>query len=342
MRYTLVENEGFSSITALVDGELLVATSEHPNYKAILSAVVEGVEAGLSDLFDVSKAVAKRFQRISERVTVAAGQVYFDGELVDNSLTKQILRFMDDGEEDFQPLVNFFEKVATNPQEHSREQLFRWLQQHDFPIDADGDIIAYKGVRVGSDGVYTSISRGPAVVNGESVNGYVPNPLGATVEMPRNSVAWNPSVGCSTGLHAGTWSYAKGFAQGAVLKVKINPRDVVSVPTDCADQKVRVCRYRVLEVTQTEITSSYYRSDNDFVEGPDGDYAEFDSPESSLVEGACWEDGDLTVAIKYSGSEYVYVDVPRSVFNDFKASESKGKFYNENIKGQYDTQVSYF
>ena len=33
-----------------------------------------------------------------------------------------------------------------------------------------------------------------------------------------------------------------------MLKVHINPRDVVSVPTDAQGEKVRVCRYRVVEI----------------------------------------------------------------------------------------------
>lgn len=332
MRFTLVENDGFASVTVLSNGELLVATNEHPNFKTIVACAIAGEYDGIEDLFDVSRAVAKKFEKHSERVSIANGQVYFDGEIVDNALTKQILRFMEDGVEDFKPLVNFFEKIAVNPNPHSREQLFRWLQNHDFPIDADGDIIAYKGVRKDGAGNYTSISQGPAIVNGESVRGYVPNPLGAIVEMPRNTVEFDPAVGCSSGLHAGTWSYASGFAQGAVLKVKINPRDVVSVPTDCADQKVRVCRYTVLEVTEQEIKSSFYALDEDVYE--DENYAEF-APDSSLIASVWWENGTMNVEL-HSGVDYDYEGVPYDVFTDFRDASSAGQFYNANIRGRYN------
>lgn len=36
-----------------------------------------------------------------------------------------------------------------------------------------------------------------------------------------------------------------------------------------------------------------------------------------------------------SGSVYSYDDVPLQVFEDFKAADSKGKFLNEHIKGDY-------
>jgi hypothetical protein len=254
IKYNLVkfQDSDEANLTVFVGGEMYVATDTHPNFTAILVKVAEGDES-VVDLFDVSKTAEKRFDRLSERVTVSNGRIYFDGEEVDNALTSQVLRFIDGGVEDFNPLVKFFEKVMTNPNGHSREQLYRWLARYDFTITDEGDFIAYKGVKVvEADHKYDSISHGRAVSNGVEYNGAIPNPLGAVVEMPRGDVQFDPSVGCHTGLHAGTWGYASNFAQGAVLTVVINPRDVVSVPTDCQDQKLRVCRYVVKEVTEVK------------------------------------------------------------------------------------------
>ena len=63
--------------------------------------------------------------------------------------------------------------------------------------------------------------------------------------MPRGEVQHDPESGCSTGLHVGTYAYAQGYARAALLTVHVNPRDVVSVPTDCDAEKMRVCRYVV-------------------------------------------------------------------------------------------------
>jgi hypothetical protein len=41
-----------------------------------------------------------------------------------------------------------------------------------------------------------------------------------------------------------------------------------------------------------------------------------------------------------SGGVYLYLDVERSVFNDFVASESAGKFFVANIKDDYEFQRS--
>jgi hypothetical protein len=142
------------------------------------------------------------------------------------------------------------ENVMANPQVESREQFYRWIDNHDFPIDDNGNIVAFKGVRKDGKGGYTSISSGTAFVNGVENNGYIPNALGDIVTMPRSEVEFNPRVACHKGLHAGTWKYAKDFSQGAVMHVRINPRDVVSVPNDSSSQKVRVCRYEVISFAE--------------------------------------------------------------------------------------------
>ncbi|QIN94105.1 RIIB lysis inhibitor [Streptomyces phage Wakanda] len=283
VKYNLVGNGDEANITVVVGGEMYVATGTHANFDSILDKARAG-DTSVVDLFDISKTAEKRFERLSERVTVANGRIYFDGEEVDNALTTQVLRFIDSGVEDFGPLVAFFEKVMTNPNEHSREQLYRWLQRYEFTITDEGDFIAYKGVRtVEDEHKYESISRGKAISNGVEFDGAIPNPLGAVVEMPRGKVQHDPSVGCHTGLHAGTWSYASGFAQGAVLTVVINPRDVVSVPTDCEDQKLRVCRYTVQEVTEVKYSAPVVSFDDE----DDEDYC-YECGENGC-EGECME-----------------------------------------------------
>lgn len=244
-----------ASVTAFIDGEMYVADNTHPNWKQILNGLDDG-DTSVTDLFDISAVAVKRFDRLSERVSVANGRVFFDGEEVDNALTKKVAEFVNAGVENFKPLVKFFENVMVNPNEHSREQLYVWLTRHDFPINDDGHILAYKGVKA-DDSKFVSINTGTATVDGVVHNGAIPNHVGAVVEMPRGEVEDNSGVGCATGLHAGTWDYASKFARGAVLTVVINPRDVVSVPTDCDAQKVRVSRYVVKEIVEQAYDSPY-------------------------------------------------------------------------------------
>lgn len=258
--YTHVKTEGGreSLMIFTPSGSPIVATGDHPQFADLLAGAASG--ASLDDLralADLSNAVAQRFDTLSERVAVANGRVYFDGDEVDSTITAQIIRCLDDPNVgDWKPLVLFMENVAANPNEHSREQLFDWLRDRDFTITNNGCFIAYKGVRIrdedaGDTYPYQSLSSGEAIVNGERFTGNIPNGVGANVEMPRADVNHDPSRGCSTGLHVGTYKYATNYARAALLTVLVNPRDVVSVPTDCNSEKIRVCRYVVSDDTPT-------------------------------------------------------------------------------------------
>ena len=245
MKYKITGHGETATVSAILDGNLYVAEGSHPNFSRIIDAVVNGGdESQIADLFDVSAALTKQFNSLSERVTFSNGSVYFDGDVVDNSLSDQITRFMEQGE-DFAPLVKFMEKVYSNPNAHSREQLYTWLRDREFAITEDGNFLAYKSVWRDAENGYKSVSAGRAIVNGEEVVGQIPQSLGDVVTMPRSEVTFDPSVGCHTGLHAGTLDYAESFSGDVVLIVEINPRDVVSVPSDCDAQKLRCSRYEV-------------------------------------------------------------------------------------------------
>jgi hypothetical protein len=287
MKYTLFGNGETKNIVVVDDRDpsnvqMHSATDQHPAWDRIIQGVMAEDDA-VYKLFDVGAVAAEAFERLSDRVTISGGNIYFDNEKMDGALEEQISRFVEAGSEaDWLPLINFYEKVMTNLNEHTREQLYRWLNQQQISITPEGDFIAYKGVKprkIDDNYEWESISRGRAIVDGKPYDGSIPNDVGAVVEMPRGEVQHDPKVGCHTGLHAGTWKYAKDFSQGAVLRVAINPRDVVSVPTDCNDAKLRTCRYTVLEVTDKENLETVYRPATwgNEIHETDNDYEDEDS-----------------------------------------------------------------
>jgi hypothetical protein len=258
LTYNIAINEGIkTSVTVFVDGVPQVATREHPNFDEILAALEEPVdEEKVVALFDLTKPIFDKFDHLSERVTVARGQIFFDGDPVNDTLSEAIVNFYKEDNDDWQRLVSFLEKIATNPNPHSRENLYKWLANHSFAIAPDGDFIGYKSIS--SDRL--SHNSGKATVNGKVVNGRIPNNIGDVIEMPRSDVQHDPFNGCHTGLHVGTWGYASTFGgySSLLIKVKVNPRDVVSVPVDCGAQKLRCCRYIVLEDTEQPERSIQY------------------------------------------------------------------------------------
>lgn len=264
MKYNIVYEDGDpTSVTVFTEqGSTFTADSGHRNFQEIVERIKDAEsESEIETLFDLSTVLDKEFSRIGERVLVRSGELLFDGESVDSSVASLAVRFHEQGNTDkLEAIVAFMEKLAQNPSENSRKQLYNWLTANNFSITDDGDIIAYKGVRLTGNG-FQSSSKGTAIVNGVWHRGNIPNTPGTIIEMPRGDVVDDPHNPCSTGLHVGDWSYASGFASITLL-VKVNPRDVVSVPNDANHRKVRCCRYKVIGPV-TERDHSAYISLND-------------------------------------------------------------------------------
>lgn len=251
IRFNLVSDTGDGAVSNVVaifperDKPIMQADSNHPNWNRIIEGLNNG-DAGVYDLFDIQGNLVKKMTKISDRVTFDGSNIRFDGDIQDGPLADHLVRCLENDVDSYEPVVRFWEKVATNPDERSREQMFTWLRSHSFTITESGDILGYKGV-YGYDGDYTSVHSGQAWVDGVEIKGQIPNKVGTEVTMPRSKVANDPDVACHYGLHVGDWSYASSFAQ-TVLEVHVNPRDVVSIPRDSSQRKMRCCKYKVVKV----------------------------------------------------------------------------------------------
>lgn len=311
LRYSLVQFDGRATLTLFHGNTPLVANDEHPNWDAIIKGVTVDDDPAVADLFDITRTVAEKFQRLGSRVVARDNRIYFDGDEVNNTLSKKIMEFVEAGVEDWKPLVRFMEKVFDNPEEHSRKQLFDWLQNHAFAINEDGDILGYKGVQnyVGynekrSKFTFESVHSGlnHVTVDDQVFTGRVPQSVGSVVEMARSEVAFDPAEGCGAGLHVANFRYANGWGP-VVLLVAVSPRDVVSVPTESNWEKVRVCRYRVVEVVDHD--KARYEDVNPL-------HRETPEPDPELAEDLVPQVGDVVKVYKdewICGGTRVYDDL---------------------------------
>ena len=63
---------------------------------------------------------------------------------------------------------------------------------------------------------------------------------------------------------------------------------------------------------------------------------EFEPVESSNVKGIAYDEETKSLFIIFkTSSVYQYLNVPRAVYEDFKNAESKGRFLNIYIRGNY-------
>lgn len=240
-------------IVAGHDGKIYHADDKNANFGEIVRRAKSGDFGDrFLSLFSLEEQLKDTFDKVGHRISIAYGQVFFDNEPVDNVLSEHILRSHREGTTDYKHLIAFWENIEMNPSKESRDALMEWLRAADFTITIDGLIVGYKGLNKN----FTSIRSGPGIVNGVEHDGNLPNDIGNVVEIARSKVDANRTASCSSGLHVGTWDYAKAFAQGAVVAVHVHPRDVVMVPYDSNGQKMRVSRYKVVR----QVTDQYGKS----------------------------------------------------------------------------------
>lgn len=261
MKYTLVEHENHRFITVPLNGELYSADENNKNFDRILEKVRDDEVEGLVELFSPEVAIANSIAQVSADVVIQNGTVLYRGEPVNQALSEHLVRVWDAGLVDYRPYVRFIERLYKNPNEHSREMLWQWINDHHLTVTESGKIIAYKGVD--SKGQSSRIGTGD-IRNGKPVDGYIVHEPGDVIEKSREGVEFNPAVGCSFGLHVGTYNYAKDWAShnGKVFEVEVDPGDWVSTPTECESQKGRVCKYTVIREVDKP-NDSYYVPDSD-------------------------------------------------------------------------------
>jgi hypothetical protein len=248
MYYRYTEDNGRASLVIHGPGLSAVVPGSHARFAELAGYLRSRTDHDLRrvrELLDTGGALAAELRLLSERVTFDGSSLRFDGDVIDTSLSRHIVRMIRDGDHGYQRWVRFLENLAANPSGKSRRHLYTWLSGRDFAITPDGCLLGYKGVL--ADGRNSSVHAGAAAVNGTAHHGHIPNPVGAIVEMPRSQVSGDRGAGCAAGLHVGTHHYASTFGQRMLL-VSVNPRDVVSVPRDCEYHKLRCCRYTVLGV----------------------------------------------------------------------------------------------
>ena len=237
----IIDNEKTITLTDLTVGKVYTIRSDHENYSKILKVKSKNE---FLDLLNPERYLAKTvsFVNTTGEFQVKNDEVYYGTYKLPPILGQRLLQLIKNHAEDaLKSMKAFVSNLMQNPSNRSVEQLLRFLEHKSLGITEDGYFTAYKTVR------HDYLDKH---------SGTLDNTPGKTVTIQRNLVDDDPSSACSTGLHVGSLAYAGpngSFRSGndKCVMVKVNPRDVVSVPLDCNEQKMRVCEYLVLcDVTE--------------------------------------------------------------------------------------------
>ena len=249
MKY-IISNNG--SVNAFVGGKPYTFNKNHENYDKLLAYL----ENGNVEHFEASYDIASTVEHYCDGyVHVDNGELSWQGIAMPELFTDRILQMRREGF-NIDPMLNFLDNMNDNPSDQAIVELFDFMQNKHLPITDDGHFLAYKAVSPDFKDIYT---------------GGIDNSVGEEVSIDRSKVDSNRDKHCSAGLHVGAIDYVKSYGGidlekdddggNQIVICKVNPADVVSVPSDARFQKLRTCRYEVVSLFNDIFETSVHMTD---------------------------------------------------------------------------------
>jgi len=218
------------NIVVIIDNQPYTVTSTHIGYEKLKQAIKDNDWDTVKQVVDPAKEI---LEYGNGHVAIQGSKVFYKEREMAGVLTSRLIEMYQDGFP-VEPLILFMENLMQNPSKRAVEELYGFLEKGNLPLTPDGYFLAYKKVRKDFLDIHS---------------GTMDNSPGKVVEMERNEVDDDQNRTCSAGLHFCSKEYLPHFGTSSgdrVVILKINPRDVVSIPADYNATKGRTCRYEVI------------------------------------------------------------------------------------------------
>jgi len=246
-----------SNITVVIGTTPHTVSKNHITYNKLLAAIKAGEWETVQDIIEPKQVVLNFGQG---NVSVEGDKIFWKGREMHNALTKRMVAMI---QEDFpvEPLIAFMENLMENPSKRAVNELYGFLEKNTLPITSDGCFLAYKKVRQDYLDCHSgTVLHKPAAYMTDEDTAALEEAVGknnevtvavedgvTVVSMERNLVDDDQNRTCSTGLHFCSQDYLRSFGGERIVILKINPRDVVSIPNDYNDSKGRCARYEIVD-----------------------------------------------------------------------------------------------
>ena len=200
---------------------------------------------------------------------------------IPNFLAKKLIKWLED-KLPLTGLINFWKHLLLNPDKTVRKQLYEFLEHNGHPITDKGYFLAYKACKVkkvydtetGEEKVQFKYNADTGAQEKKysqkltfapyhsGAHGMVIK-CGTPITMPREECDSDPERTCSDGLHVGSMEYVHdfGYGDGVILEVLVSPRNVVAVPRDYDNTKMRTCEYFPIAISNGENDKIFLESD---------------------------------------------------------------------------------
>lgn len=217
------------NIVVVIDNKPYTITSTHMGYEKLKQAIKDADWDTVKSVVDPVKEILNYGKG---SVAIQGSKVFYKDRELAGVMTQRLIDMYQEGFP-VEPLILFMENLMQNPSKRAVDELYKFLEKGNLPLTPDGHFLAYKKVRADFLDIHS---------------GTMSNAPGQVVEMERNAVDDNTNNTCSSGLHFCSKDYLEHFggSDSRTVILKINPRDVVSIPADYNATKGRACRYEVL------------------------------------------------------------------------------------------------
>lgn len=216
-----------NNIVVVIDNKPHTVSKTHITYEKLKEAIKNSDWEQVRNLVEPKEVVLKYAEGF---VRIDGDKFTWQGKPMHNALSTKMIEMLKEGFP-ITPLIRFMERLMENPSKRAVDELYGFLEKGNLPITPDGYFLAYKKVRENYTDCHT---------------GTMDNSVGKVVSMPRNEVDDDKDRTCSAGLHFCSEEYLSHFGGARTMILKINPKDVVSIPADYNDSKGRACRYEVI------------------------------------------------------------------------------------------------
>jgi hypothetical protein len=246
-----------SNIVVFINNETHTVTKSHVTYEKVLNAIRANDWETVKDIIDPKKVVINYGKG---NVSIKGETLYWKDKEFHNALSNRMISMIQDGFP-VEPMVAFMENLMENPSYRAVNELYEFLEKNNLPITPDGHFLAYKKVNNDYTDVHSkTVPNKLAHMFTEEEKQNMPFDCGlkgevtvkintdnvTVIKMPRNQVNDDKNQTCSEGLHFCSKEYLGSFGGDRVMVLKINPRDVVSIPTDYNRSKGRCSRYQII------------------------------------------------------------------------------------------------
>jgi hypothetical protein len=216
-----------ANIVVVIGNKSHTISKTHITYSKVLEAIKADDWDAVEDFIEPVTVVMNYG---AGNVSIEGEQLFWKGNPLNSYLATKMITMLQEGFP-VEPMALFMENLMKNPSKRAVDELYPFLEKGQLPITPDGHFLAFKKVRANYFDVHS---------------GTMDNSIGKVVEMERNAVDDNKDRTCSAGLHFCSKDYLNSFSGERVMILKINPADVVSIPSDYNDTKGRACRYEIV------------------------------------------------------------------------------------------------